>query len=520
MSATATPYWKSLSRRYQLDTQAEWRKLLSHFDLSEGFALIVLLVPDADGAALCHRDLETQLRHEDREMSAVEITIPDDLRRLPEHFLDTLVSDNTSCLWLSAVAPDYTPDYTAWRHAWEHALARLNAYRNPIRDRFECTLVFAGAPWLQEVFREIAPDLWSVRTLVVRIETVLQQLDGKALTAPQRIESSTADAPDPQFALAQAEKLRGVEGKELVLADVLHRAGDGFAELEQWREAEKNYAESLELKQLYHAAPKDLLATLLRLSWAYLIRDQTHHTFDLAKQALALSRTTGDRSKEALALDYMGLANLNLGKSELAIQCHEQALFIARELGNQQLECSTLSHLGLAHAHLGETLPGEMLHAIQCYQQALVLARESKNQQSEGAILSNLGNVYSALNETRRAIEYYEQDLKIARASGNRHSKGGAMNNLGNSYSILGEARRAVEYYQQALILFRETGDQRSESNTLWNMSLLLNRTNERQQAIKLATAALQILEQTKDPDINKIQLQLEEWKSEEDESL
>ena len=33
----------------------------------------------------------------------------------------------------------------------EEALARLNSHRNPIRRQFDLSLVFVGAPWLQEV---------------------------------------------------------------------------------------------------------------------------------------------------------------------------------------------------------------------------------------------------------------------------------------------------------------------------------------------------------------------------------
>lgn len=43
-------------------------------------------------------------------------------------------------------------------------------YQNIEEVPFPLTLLFVGASWLAETIRTFAPDLWSVRTLVVEIE--------------------------------------------------------------------------------------------------------------------------------------------------------------------------------------------------------------------------------------------------------------------------------------------------------------------------------------------------------------
>ena len=487
MNNSDEPKWDVLTRRYRLDAQTEWHKLLAHFDLAQGFDLVVLLVPEADGATLCRHELERHLAPENRALRALELANPEALNRLPEHFLEATCDDNTALLWVEAVAPDYTPDYAQWRAAWENALARLNAFRNPIRERFQCTLVFVGAPWLGEVMREIAPDLWSVRTFVARIET-----------APQRFNSSntqkgfvtsdpnSADNPDPEFALQYADKLRGAAGKELELAEMLHRAGEGFASRHDWRRAEEFYAESLEFKQRFEATPKSQLETFNKLCWACLTLGQVQRSLELAEQALVIARETGNRYDEGTALGNMGNAYSNLKETQRAIEFHEQALVIAREIGNRHNEVSAVGNLGIAYSDLGETQ-----RAIEFYEQQLTISREIGDRRGEDTALGNLGNAYSDLGETRRAIEFYEQQLTISREIGDRRGEGMALSNKGVAYLDLGKAQRAIELTEQALIIYHEIGHRRGEGNSLWTMSLALNEL-----AIQHLESALEIYEE------------------------
>ncbi|MGE4047389.1 MAG: hypothetical protein AB7F35_21180, partial [Acetobacteraceae bacterium] len=50
-----------IGHRYGAAAEAEWRLVTSHFELNEGFALLVLIVPDRDGAAICRQALADHL---------------------------------------------------------------------------------------------------------------------------------------------------------------------------------------------------------------------------------------------------------------------------------------------------------------------------------------------------------------------------------------------------------------------------------------------------------------------------
>ncbi len=551
MKGEAPALWEELARRYDLPNQPEWQKLLNHFDLTEGFSLVVLLVLDTDGAALCRRELEKRLRREGKKLFALELPAPADLRELPGKLLATISPPETACLWVAAVEPAYSKTYTEWREAWQFALAKLNAYRNPIRQQFRLALTFVGAPWLQEVLREIAPDLWSVRTLVVRIEPA-PRAEGTGGMVPEAVWSGRAEelgGGDPSFALEEAEKLRGVPGKELALARLLHRAGEGFAARNQWREADEAFTQALELKQRAGAAKASLLRTLSRLPWTCQVLGQARRSVSLAEQALKIAREIADRGAERGALTDLGNAYTDLGDPRRAVQFHERALVIDRDIRDRRGEGTDLGNLGLAYAALGDTPK-----AIELYEQALVIAREIGDRRGESYALGNLGLAYAALSDPRKAIEFYEQALEIQRGIGDRHGESYALgnlglaytalgdtrraiefyeralviereigdrrgegielNNLGRAYAALGDTRRAIEFHEQALVVAREIGDRRGEAVNLWNSAVASWNSGDNAQAIARAEAALRIFDAVEDPLAAEVRTRLAEWRA------
>jgi tetratricopeptide (TPR) repeat protein len=549
MSDDVQSRWENLAGRYGLAGQPEWRKLLNHFDLSEGFALVVLLTVEADGAALCRHELGQHLHARGQQLIAIELPTPDALRQLPGHFLDTPLSPGDACLWVAAVEPDYSKTYAEWRDAWQQTLARLNAFRNPIRDKFPLTLVFAGAPWLQGVMRETAPDLWSVRTFVTRIEP-LPQISPQSPTAQTTILPSSGDTGggqtttlatsddtgggDPLFALEAADKLRGVPGKELALANLLHRAGDGFANLQDWRSAEKAYSESLELKNRYHAPPPSLLDTLVNLGGACITVGQIQPAITLFEQARQIGRQIGDRLVEAAMLGNLGSAYLDLGDARTAtklsnesltiarelrnrkfegnalgilgnaclnssdvrkaIAYFEQELAIAREVRNQDSECSAVGNLGRAYASLGD-----FQKAVEFLEQAIALARKIHNYRFENILLSNLGIAYRGLGQTQKAIECYERALAKGRQISNKRMQNGILGNLGNAYRALGNTHKAIEYYEQSLLSARASGCRFGESANLANLGIAYQDLGQRRKGLEFFEQALVIAREVGD---------------------
>ncbi len=170
MSRDLEPGESVIARRLGPAAAEEWARVLRHFDLGEGFAFLVLLVPGVEIAELCIRDLESVLRDEGLEVLRFAPETPAELRELAPELVNLEPSPNVGAVWLEAVAPRQVPGAEDWIHAWIELTARLNERRDVLRRHLKVPLLFIGAPWLKEVLREQAPDLWSVRKLVAELE--------------------------------------------------------------------------------------------------------------------------------------------------------------------------------------------------------------------------------------------------------------------------------------------------------------------------------------------------------------
>ncbi len=69
-----------------------------------------------------------------------------------------------------------------------------------------------------------------------------------------------------------------------------------------------------------------------------------------AEQSLAAARNEGDRRREALALDDLGLMHLYEGDAPQAVALLEDASALARQLGDPAWEADVLDNLGMATA--------------------------------------------------------------------------------------------------------------------------------------------------------------------------
>lgn len=161
-----------LADLYRLEELEGWRLLARHLELTDGFSFVVVLAPD-----------DVAVEYLRSRLPEIVGPVPDAIHRvvfdpkapagqLAESLLELpSLSDSTRMIWVDSDPTD--PTLNPLRdEAWRNALSRLNRYRNSLQEKIHCTLVVAGSFSLQAILREAAPDLWSVRSTVIRIEAV------------------------------------------------------------------------------------------------------------------------------------------------------------------------------------------------------------------------------------------------------------------------------------------------------------------------------------------------------------
>ncbi len=200
----------------------EWARLQRHLSFSDGFWLGFVCAADPSAV------------NELRERAA--LAAPTGLKTLtvetPASLLDLLqglereAGGADTLLWVDAVHVG-----AEWEEAWQSFLLRANERRDRWRQTLAGGLVLAGPRALREWAREAAPDLWSIRSLVLEPEAA-PRVDPRFLDVLRAVsprEESRLVGRDPAGLLAEAARLPVNDPRRLSLlthaAASLARAG-------------------------------------------------------------------------------------------------------------------------------------------------------------------------------------------------------------------------------------------------------------------------------------------------------
>jgi len=217
---------------------------------------------------------------------------------------------------------------------------------------------------------------------------------------------------------------------------------------------------------MVYAAGHDRPGHTTRLSatlWRYL--DTGGHypeAITLHSHARAAAERTGDRSAEALALNYLGNVHLQLGRYEEAADHLRQALVFFQETGERAVQGRVLGNLGVVHQFQGRY--GE---AVSAHQQALTIFREISDSFGLAATLNNLGNSEERLGHYDASASHHAQALSIATEIGASHVQCNSLMGLGSVGLRQGRYGQASDHLHRLLVMSREIGYRSAEAEAL-----------------------------------------------------
>ncbi len=464
-----TGAWSSMgsipASHYALVSLPEWQNLLTHFELSDGFAFIVLLVPDADGSEGCRLALQRFLAASDQTLLTIPMLQPSDLKALPSRLLDVEIQPEVGAVWVAAVISERADDYEAWLDAWREGTAKLNQFRNPLREKFAVPLLFVGAPWTQKVLRDMAPDLWSVRTFVVRLELLASAVHGTDASSQVIAAHTPAPnnaGPDPEYALKAAARLRGHPGQETQLANLLHRAGRGFLARLNWEQAEQVLSEAVALRTQFEPESVELAESVHDLAEALRWQYRDEQALAYLEQALHICRHAGSELGEASCLQRLGDIALYRSDHETARLRYEKAMSLFHQVG---------SVLGKANCimRLGEIALNRTDHetARLRYEKAMTLFHQIGNLLGEANCVKGLGDIATDRSDHDTARLRYEEALLLFRRVGHVLGEANCIKSLGEIALHLSDHETARLRYKEAMPLFRQVGDALGEANCI-----------------------------------------------------
>jgi tetratricopeptide (TPR) repeat protein len=487
-----------LAERFRLEELEGWRLLARHLELTDGFSFVVVLAPDDVAIAYLRSRLPEIVGPAPEAVHRVVFDPSAHIGSLAASLLDLELSESTRLIWVDAdpVDPDRIPQRDG---AWRNALARLNRYRNSLQARLHCTLALAVPFSLQPILREAAPDLWSIRSTVLRIEPIGSARvpdEFNRQLPPERVEyDGMGLAGDPANTLAEANKIRGKPGRELLLAQLLRRAGRQAYRLLNWDEAIRSLQEAYVLQETYGGDPelRFQIASELAQIFSQLARwDRAQH---YCQKALEIAETyfgpTHHNTAVALGILASWLQATNrLAEAEPLIR---RALAIDEQsFGSDHPEVATdlnnLASLLQATNRLAEAEP--------LMRRALAIDEHSfgSDHPKVAIRLNNLALLFKATNRLAEAEPLMRRALAIDEHSfGSDHPRVAIdLNNLALLFKATNRLAEAEPLMKRALGIRAEFGRKTGHDNLrlektiasyrhiLWAMNLLPDEIDRR----------------------------------------
>jgi tetratricopeptide (TPR) repeat protein len=127
-----------------------------------------------------------------------------------------------------------------------------------------------------------------------------------------------------------------------------------------------------------------------------------------AQQAEGLYRLADHQAGQAGALNNMGWYQMQLGNTNLALDCCQRSLAKFEDMGNQHCAATSLASLGALHHRLGDSARG-----IEFCTESLRCFQEHGDLPSQAEILSQLGEMHETYTDVRSAHECWQRAAAI-----------------------------------------------------------------------------------------------------------
>lgn len=196
-----------------------------------------------------------------------------------------------------------------------------------------------------------------------------------------------------------------------------------------------------------------------KAAWCLLLtqaKDKNYikHTSDsLINVACKYFENQDDLHWKALAYNYKGVVNQQLGNVEEAVQDYLKSANEVEKTKDYQLAYLIYSNLGMAYTYRSLTT-----YAMESLQKAYEYANLSGNKVYICAALSYIARVYSVKQDWEKALEYYKEAEKMAVASGDLHEIGCTKGEISMIYAAKKEYDLAMKCAREALNIAKKEG--------------------------------------------------------------
>ena len=199
-----------------------------------------------------------------------------------------------------------------------------------------------------------------------------------------------------------------------------------------------------------------------RIAW---LQGRTDVAGDLARDAIALARTDGDRPGEGIAWTMAGDVAIRTGDGQGALEAYDRAMTLLVAPSELPARARLVYNRATALYHLDRA--DEALAAMG---EALDLSRAAGLRQHEGRVLAGLSTVYTNQQRVEAALPLIREAITIHRETGDRLREAYEETNLASILIGLDRLEEAAELCERSLATIRAAGAHRYLT---WPLSIL-----------------------------------------------
>ncbi len=180
-----------------MNAEEAWQELLTHAEWSQGPWLGWIFAEAEAPLELLRGRLTQLLKERDEELRLLRPSTAEEANHLLENLFAAQMLERGG-VWLTLVGRD-----AAWEQAWRRFHHLLNERRERLMRHLRGPLIIVGPPGWKEAARDAAPDLWTLRTVLLELDPIPSPLPFSPM--PLHLPAD-ADAPDPELAAIAAER--------------------------------------------------------------------------------------------------------------------------------------------------------------------------------------------------------------------------------------------------------------------------------------------------------------------------
>jgi len=270
-------------------------------------------------------------------------------------------------------------------------------------------------------------------------------------------------------------------------AGALHNLGAVLESFGNYKEAEKLYRESLDIKKRI-GDTAGIASSLHQLGVIQQLQGNYKEAEKLYRESLDIKKRIGDTAGIASSLHQLGMIQQLQGNYKEAEKLYRESLDILKSIGDTAGIASSLHQLGMI-----QQLQGNYKEAEKLYRESLDILKKIGDTAGIATSLHQLGVIQELQGNYKEAEKLYRESLDILKRIGDTAGIASSLHQLGVIQQLQGNYKEAEKLYRESLDIKKKIGDTAGIATSLGQLGRINEKRKNYEEAVKYYATSLSI---------------------------